>query len=122
MGALPHDTWRFASIFLFSFFMAKKLFVGNLSWHATVEDLTELFSPFGEIEDVFIPKNERGQSKGFGFVTFTDADAADAGVESLHGTVFMDRDLVVNEARPKPPRREGGYAPRGRDYADADQF
>lgn len=85
--------------------MAKKLFVGNLSWSTTADDLRQLFSQFGTIIDaVVIIDRQTNRSKGFGFVEFEDGQAADTAVEELAGKDFMGRDLVVNEARPPKPR------------------
>lgn len=85
--------------------MSKKLFVGNLNWSATQDDVQQLFSQFGEIEEaVVINDRATGRSKGFGFVTFKEDDAATKAIEELNGKPFMDRDLVVNEARPSEPR------------------
>ena len=85
--------------------MNKKLYVGNLGYEVTVEQLRELFSPAGNITDiVIIPDRATGRSKGFGFVEFaTDAEAKKA-VDMFHGKDFMGRDLVVNIARPKEDR------------------
>lgn len=85
--------------------MSKKLFVGNLSWGATLDELKALFSEYGEIEDaVIITDKFSGRSKGFGFVTFSDDSAADAAVDALNGKEFKERELVVNEARPREDR------------------
>lgn len=82
--------------------MAKKLFVGNISWSSSEDDLRNLFSEFGDIEDlVIIMDRETNRSKGFGFVTFVNDADADAAVSALNGKDFGGRDLVVNEARPK---------------------
>ncbi len=85
--------------------MAKKLFVGNLAWASTQEELQELFSQYGEVEEaVIISDKFSGRSKGFGFVTFADDAAADAAIEALNGKEFKERELVVNEAKPPKPR------------------
>jgi len=83
----------------------KKLFVGNISWDAKSDDLRKLFSECGEIEDaVVITDRDSGRSKGFGFVTFVNAEDAAAATEKFHDFEFMGRKLTVNEARP-PQRR-----------------
>jgi len=89
--------------------MAKKLYVGNLSYNTHDEDLREVFSKIGEVLSVtLITDQATGRSKGFGFVEMaSDADAEKA-ISTLNGTSFMDRTIAVNEARPKT---EGG---RGR--------
>lgn len=83
--------------------MAKKLYVGNLSWDTTDEGLKSAFEQFGAVEDAFIVKDrERGnRSKGFGFVTMTNDDEADAAIEAMHEAELDGRQLIVNEARPK---------------------
>lgn len=90
--------------------MSKKLFIGNIDWNATQDELQGLFSPHGEIEEcVIVTDKFSGRSKGFGFVTFTNDADADKAIEALNGQKLKNRDLVVNEARPpkeRPPRRD----------------
>ena len=82
--------------------MAKKLFVGNIDWGTTDEDLQELFTKYGEIEECVIIKDKfSNRSKGFGFVTFVNDDDADKAVAELNDYELKERKLVVNEARPK---------------------
>ncbi len=84
--------------------MAKKLFVGNLAWESTQEELQELFTQFGEIEEAIIITDKfSGRSKGFGFVTFTDDAAAEEAIAQLNEKEFKGRNIVVNEA--KPPKQ-----------------
>jgi cold-inducible RNA-binding protein len=89
--------------------MAKKLYVGNLSYNTQEEDLREAFSKIGEVlSATLITDQASGRSKGFGFVEMaTDEDAAKA-IASMNGTSFMDRTITVNEARPKTERSGGG--------------
>lgn len=85
--------------------MSKKLFVGNVAWSASEDDLRNLFSQQGEIEDLVILKDKFTQrSKGFGFVTFVNDEDANNAVSELNGYDLNGRNLVVNEAR--PPRRD----------------
>lgn len=85
--------------------MSKKLFVGNLDWATTEDELRELFAQFGEIEDHVIIKDRfSGRSKGFGFVTFVNDEDADKAVSALDQTDFKNRKVVVNEAKPQQPR------------------
>ena len=86
--------------------MAKKLYVGNLSYNTHEEDLREAFSKIGEVlSATLIVDQMNGRSKGFGFVEMaSDADAEKA-ISTMNGTTFMDRTITVNEARPKT---EGG--------------
>lgn len=85
--------------------MAKKLFVGNIAWSATEDDLMKLFSEYGAVEEAIIIKDKfSGRSKGFGFVTFENDDDADKAIEALNEYELNERKLVVNEARPKEDR------------------
>ena len=92
--------------------MGNKIFVGNLSWEATEEELNELFAGSGEVTSVKIVSDKfTGQPKGFAFVEMaTDADARKA-IEALNGTMLKDRALTVNEA--KPPKEREGRGPGG---------
>ncbi len=88
--------------------MAKKLYVGNLSYNTHELDLKEEFSKIGEVlSATLIVDQQSGRSKGFGFVEMSDEDAAKA-IATLNGTSFMDRTITVNEARPKTERSGGG--------------
>ena len=89
--------------------MAKKLYVGNLSYNTHEEDLREAFSKIGEVTSAtLIVDQTNGRSKGFGFVEMaSDEDAAKA-ISSMNGTPFMDRTITVNEARPKTERSGSG--------------
>lgn len=89
--------------------MSKKLFVGNLSWGTTNESLREAFQAFGEVEDVHIVTDrETGRSRGFGFVTFSDDEAADTAKSALNGTEVDGRAINIDEARERRPRGGGG--------------
>ncbi|MDD3474896.1 MAG: RNA-binding protein [Candidatus Dojkabacteria bacterium] len=82
--------------------MSKKLFIGNIEWATTVEDLKNLFGEHGEIEEaVIITDKMSGRSKGFGFITFVNDADADKAIEALNGYELNGRALVVNEARKK---------------------
>ena len=86
------------------------IYVGNVSYDATEDDLKSAFEAFGSVETVKIIKNKyTGKSKGFGFVEMPDDSEAKAAIAELNDKDFMGRNLKVNEAR---PRAEGG---RGRD-------
>lgn len=87
--------------------MAKKLFVGGLSWGTTDEVLRDGFSRFGQISDAkVISDRDTGRSRGFGFVTFEDDADADAAIEALDGQDFDGRTIKVNVAESK--ERSGG--------------
>jgi RNA recognition motif-containing protein len=95
--------------------MAKKLFVGGLSWGITDAELQKAFEPFGEIKEAkVITDRDTGRSRGFGFVTFTrDEDAATA-ISKMHGTNLDGRTIAVNEAQEKSPREGGRGGGRNR--------
>ncbi len=85
--------------------MAKKLYVGNIPWNTSEDDLRNKFSEFGSVDEVLIIKDKiSGRSKGFGFVTFNNDDEADAAMNALNGQQFNGRQLNINEARPQVPR------------------
>jgi hypothetical protein len=86
------------------------IYVGNLSWTMTDEDLNNLFTPYGTVSSAKILKDKiSGRSKGFGFVEMEDDEAARNAISSLHETEVMDRKIVVNESQPRP---EGEYKKR----------
>ncbi|HEX8746438.1 MAG TPA: RNA-binding protein [Pyrinomonadaceae bacterium] len=86
--------------------MATKLYVGNLSFRTTQEDLRELFAQAGTVESAsVIEDRETGRSRGFGFVEMATQEEALAAIEQFNGKDFNGRNLTVNEAR---PRTEGG--------------
>lgn len=89
--------------------MAIKLYVGNLAFATTADELRAHFSQFGNVEDSFVASDrETGRSRGFGFVTFTDQAAGENAIASTNGQDLGGRKLVVNEARPMEPRSGGG--------------
>jgi RNA recognition motif-containing protein len=94
------------------------IYVGNLSYQASEKDINELFSAYGEVQSVNIITDKfSGRSKGFGFVEMDD-EAGGQAIEQLNDTEFMERTLVVNEARPRterPPKRDFNRGGRGRD-------
>jgi RNA recognition motif-containing protein len=93
--------------------MAAKLFVGNLSYQATEEDLRELFQQSGKVESVRIITDQfTGRPRGFGFVEMATQEEAQRAIDQLNGQMFRDRNLVVNEARPQPNRASGGARDR----------
>ncbi len=81
------------------------LYVGNLSYDATKEDLAETFGAYGSVvKAIIITDRETGRSKGFGFVEMDSAAAGTAAIEGLDGKDLAGRDLRVNEARPREER------------------
>jgi len=78
------------------------IYIGNLAWKATEQDLETLFAYFGDVKEaVIIRERKTGRSKGFGFVELEDEEQARIAIDKLNNTVFLERTLVVNEARPK---------------------
>jgi len=92
--------------------MSTKLFVGNLSFNATENQLQDLFASFGPVTEVdLIMDRFSGKPRGFAFVTMETKEAAAAAIQALHGKDMDGRALTVNEARPReerPPRSGGG--------------
>lgn len=92
--------------------MAKKLYVGNLSYDTTQDSLRELFSQAGSVADAMIIMDKMsGRSKGFGFVEMATDEEAQAAIDMFNGKEIDGRALTVNEARPKEdrPRNGGGF-------------
>jgi RNA recognition motif-containing protein len=99
----------------------KKLYVGNLPFSTTEQQLREAFEQFGEISDVHMPKDrDSGDFRGFAFVEFADAQSADDATNALNETDFNGRTLRINEARPREDRggRGGGRNHEGRHFSD----
>jgi RNA recognition motif-containing protein len=94
--------------------MAKKLYVGNLSYNTTQEQVKALFEQVGEVASVsLITDRDTGRPKGFGFVEMaTDQGAQDA-IKRFNGTTLDNRALTVNEARPREERSGGGFGGGG---------
>ncbi|MCU0835116.1 MAG: RNA-binding protein [Chromatiaceae bacterium] len=86
-----------------------RIYVGNLPYSVTDEDLRDAFGEFGELTGAEVVKDKfSGQSKGFGFVEMRDNADADAAIKALNESMFKGRKLTVNEARPRaerPPQR-----------------
>ncbi len=94
--------------------MAKNIYVGNLSFNTSEDELGELFGQFGEVSSAkIITDRDTGRSRGFGFVEMPDDAAADEAIETLNGRDFDGRALTVNEARPRENRGGGGGGRRG---------
>jgi RNA recognition motif-containing protein len=94
--------------------MAKKLYVGNLSFNTTQAQIRELFAQVGEVADVnIITDRLTGTPKGFGFVEMATESDAQQAIQRFNGYSLDDHALVVNEARPREERPRGG----GRSYS-----
>jgi cold-inducible RNA-binding protein len=100
--------------------MPSKLYVGNLAYSVTGEDLQQLFSQAGKVESVAVISDKfSGQSKGFGFVEMASAADASKAIETLNGADLKGRNIKVNEAKPRESRfggdnRRGGGGGGGR--------
>ena len=89
--------------------MSTKLFVGNLSFNTTQDQLQDLFAAHGNVIEVDVIMDKfSGRPRGFGFVTMETKEAADAAVQALNGKEIDGRALTVNEARPREERPRGG--------------
>ena len=89
--------------------MAKNIYVGNLVWDATADDLLELFREHGQVARAqVIMDRETGRSRGFGFVEMQDDAEAQKAIDAVNGQMFRGRALTVNEARPREERGGGG--------------
>lgn len=85
------------------------IYVGNLAYSATEEEIRQVFEQFGAVDAVkIIMDRETGRSRGFAFVEMPNADEAHAAIENVNGKEVAGRAVTVNEARPKPDRRGGG--------------
>ena len=90
------------------------IYVGNLSWEVTHEDLQEAFQAHGQVANVnIITDKYTGKSRGFGFVEMPNDDEARAAISALNDQELKGRNLNVNEARPKTEGRRGGGGRRG---------
>ncbi len=90
--------------------MEAKLYVGNLSYDTTEDELRSLFSQAGTVNEVALIKDrDSGRSKGFAFVTMNSQEEADKAITQFNGQSLGDRPLTVNMARPREERPRGGY-------------
>ena len=90
----------------------KNIYVGNLDYSTSEQDLRGLFEPFGQVENVSVAKDKfSGQSRGFGFVEMANDEEAEKAINELNGKQLGRRNLTVNEARPREarPPRGGGF-------------
>ena len=85
-----------------------KLYVGNLSYETTDEDLRQAFAPHGELTSAQVIMDETGRSRGFGFVEMADKGQGEKAIQALGGSQLQGRTLTVNEARPRNDRAGGG--------------
>ena len=89
--------------------MSTRLYVGNLNFRTTSDELREIFSQAGEVENASVVEDrDTGRSRGFGFVEMATQEGAAAAIEQFNGKEFGGRTLTVNEARPRVERGGGG--------------
>lgn len=94
----------------------KNIFVGNLDFNTSEDDLRQLFAAYGQVDRVSIMTDrDTGRSRGFGFVEMTNAEEGDKAIAALNNSQVGGRALNVNEARPKVERAGGGGRDRGGD-------
>ena len=94
--------------------MSTRLYVGNLNFRTTSDELREIFSQAGEVENATVVEDrDTGRSRGFGFVEMVTAEGAAAAIEQFNGKELGGRALTVNEARPKTTGGGGGYGGGG---------
>ena len=85
------------------------IYVGNLSYEVTQEDLSEVFAEYGSVKRVQLPTDrETGRPRGFGFVEMAQEEEEVAAIEALDGAEWMGREIKVNKAKPREERRPGG--------------
>ncbi|WP_421656363.1 RNA recognition motif domain-containing protein [Leptothermofonsia sp. ETS-13] len=85
------------------------IYIGNLSFQATEEDLREVFSEYGEVARISLPTDrETGRKRGFAFVEMKDEASEDAAIAELDGAEWLGRELKVNKAKPRDDRSGGG--------------
>ncbi len=96
--------------------MNTKLFVGNLSFNTTENDLQDAFAAHGTVTEAnLMTDRSTGRPRGFGFVTMGSPEEAQKAINALNGTLLGDRNITVNEARPREERTGGGFR-GGRDH------
>ena len=94
--------------------MSNKLYVGNLSFRVTSEDLQEYFGAAGTVDSAnVVMDRETGRSRGFGFVEMADEDSANNAIAQFNGQEYDGRNIVVNEARPREDRGSSNNRSRG---------
>ena len=99
------------------------IYVGNLPYGVTDEELAEIFSAHGQVESANVIRDRySGQSRGFGFVEMPNDEEAQKAIDALNGTEMQGRALNVNKARPRTERRSGGGGGGGGGYGRGDRW
>jgi RNA recognition motif-containing protein len=105
------------SLHLFYMELFMSIYVGNLSYQVTEEDVRTVFAEYGTVTRVQLPVDrETGRMRGFGFVEMSSDAEEEAAIEALDGAQWMGRDLRVNKAKPREPRPSGGGGGGNRKY------
>jgi RNA recognition motif-containing protein len=103
--------------------MAKNIYVGNLVWSATADELRQLFAQFGTVAKAqVIQDRDTGRSRGFGFVEMADDAEAQKAIEALNGFEHQNRPLTVNEAKPREERPAAGHRGGGSGFRSPRNF
>lgn len=101
--------------------MNTKMYVGNLAFNSTEQDLRDLFGTHGEVTEVFMPiDRDTSRPRGFAFVTMDSTEAMTAAISAIHGQSFQGRPLTVNEARPQQSGGGGNFRGGQRDGGKRD--
>lgn len=91
--------------------MSQKIYVGNLSFSVTNDDLKTKFEQYGKVDSAkIITDRDTGRSKGFGFVEMSNSQEANSAIESLNGSDYQGRSLTVNEAKPMVPKEKNSFS------------
>ena len=91
--------------------MSQKIYVGNLGFSVTNDDLKTKFEQYGNVDSAkVIMDRDSGRSKGFGFVEMSNSQEAGEAIEALNGSEFHGRAMTVNEAKPMVPREKGSFS------------
>jgi RNA recognition motif-containing protein len=91
--------------------MSQKIYVGNLGFSVTNDDLKTKFEQYGNVDSAkIITDRDTGRSKGFGFVEMSNSQEANNAIDSLNGSDFQGRSMTVNEAKPMVPKDRGSFS------------
>ena len=91
--------------------MSQKIYVGNLGFSVTNDDLKTKFEQYGNVDSAkIITDRDSGRSKGFGFVEMSNSQEANNAIDSLNGSDFQGRSMTVNEAKPMVPKDRGSFS------------
>lgn len=95
------------------------IYVGNLSYEVTEEDLTTVFAEYGTVKRVYLPVDrETGRMRGFGFVEMSTEDEENSAIETLDGATWMGRNMKVNKARPRENNRKSFGGGNSNNFAE----